>query len=92
MKRGNLTPYLYMAALSISGSSAEEAVLRKVNSATRSRNGDTLLARITPCLKNGKTVLVQLARDTHGGLAIHGVRSLTGRFTSASQIHISPGP
>ena len=59
MKRGTLAPYLDMAALPTSGSSPEKAVLREFKSGTRFRNGDTLLARITPCLENGKTAFVQ---------------------------------
>ena len=59
MKRGILAPYLDMAALPTSGSGPEKAVLRGFKSGTRFRNGDTLLARITPCLENGKTAYVQ---------------------------------
>ena len=67
MKRGTLAPYLDMAALPTSGSSPDNPVLREYKSGTRFRNGDTLLARITPCLENGKTALVQsLATGTVG--------------------------
>ena len=59
MKRGALAPYLDMAALPTSGSSPDNAELRGFKSGTRFRNGDTLLARITPCLENGKTAFVQ---------------------------------
>ena len=59
MKRGTLAPYLDMAALPTSGSSPDSPVLREYKSGTRFRNGDTLLARITPCLENGKTAFVQ---------------------------------
>ena len=67
MKKGIVAPYLDMAALPISGPSPDEAVLREFRSGTRFRNGDTLLARITPCLENGKTAFVQsLPEDTVG--------------------------
>ena len=67
MKRGTLAPYLNMAALPTSASSPDKAVLREFKSGTRFRNGDTLLARITPCLENGKTAFVQsLPKDTVG--------------------------
>ena len=59
MKRGALAPYLDMGALPTSGSSPQKTVLREFNTGTRFRNGDTLLARITPCLENGKTAFVQ---------------------------------
>ena len=67
MKRGTLAPYLDMAAMPTSGSSPDNPVLREYKSGTRFRNGDTLLARITPCLENGKTAFVQsLATGTVG--------------------------
>ena len=67
MKRGTLAPYLDMAALPTSGSSPDNPVLRGYKSGTRFRNDDTLLARITPCLENGKTAFVQsLATGTVG--------------------------
>lgn len=41
--------------------------MRDFGSGMRFRNGDTLLARITPCLENGKTAFVQcLPDDTVG--------------------------
>ena len=67
MKRGTAAPYLDMAALPISGPSPDDPILRNFTSGTRFRNGDTLLARITPCLENGKTAFVQtLPEDTVG--------------------------
>ena len=67
MKRGTLAPYLDMAALPTSGSSPDYPLLREYKSGTRFRNDDTLLARITPCLENGKTAFVQsLATGTVG--------------------------
>ena len=61
MKKGTVAPYLDMAALPTSGPSSDDAVLREFTSGTRFRNGDTLLARITPCLENGKTAFVPIA-------------------------------
>ena len=67
LKRGTPAPYLDMAALPTSGPSPDEAALREFKSGTRFRNGDTLFARITPCLENGKTAFVQaLSSDTVG--------------------------
>ena len=59
MKKGVVAPYLDMAALPTSGSSSDDAVLREFTSGTRFRNKDTLLARITPCLENGKAAFIQ---------------------------------
>ena len=67
MKRGTLAPYLDMAALPTSGSSPDNPLMREYKSGTRFRNDDTLLARITPCLENGKTAFVRsLSTDTVG--------------------------
>ena len=67
MKKGTVAPYLDMAALPMSGLSPDDTVLREFTSGTRFRNGDTLLARITPCLENGKTAFIQsLPEDTVG--------------------------
>ena len=63
IKRGTTAPYLDMAALPTSGPSPDEAILREFTSGTRFRNGDTLFARITPCLENGKTAFIQLLSD-----------------------------
>lgn len=63
MKRGTMAPYLDMAALPTSGSSPDNTILREFKSGTRFRNGDTLFARITPCLENGKAAFVQSLPD-----------------------------
>ena len=59
MKKGSVAPYLDMASLPTTGCSPEYPIFRGYTSGTRFRNGDTLLARITPCLENGKTAYVQ---------------------------------
>ena len=67
LKKGTSAPYLDMVALPISGPNPDEAIWRAFTSGTRFRNGDTLLARITPCLENGKTAFVQsLPEETVG--------------------------
>ena len=59
MKKGSVAPYLDMASLPTTDCSPEYPIFRGYTSGTRFRNGDTLLARITPCLENGKTAYVQ---------------------------------
>ena len=67
IKKGTIAPYLNMAALPTSGPNPDDTILREFTSGTRFRNGDTLFARITPCLENGKTAFVQaLPKDTVG--------------------------
>ena len=65
IKKGTMAPYLNMAALPTSGPNPDDTILREYTSGTRFRNGDTLFARITPCLENGKTAFLQaLPKDT----------------------------
>ncbi|MFG7103585.1 restriction endonuclease subunit S [Burkholderia pseudomallei] len=63
LRKGEVAPYLDMASLPTKGSWPEPYVLRPFGSGMRFRNGDTLLARITPCLENGKTAFIQCLPD-----------------------------
>jgi len=63
LRKGEVVPYLDMASLPTRGSWPEPYVLRPFGSGMRFRNGDTLLARITPCLENGKTAFIQCLPD-----------------------------
>jgi len=67
LRKGTVAPYIEMSALPTSGSWPEPPVLRPFGSGMRFRNGDTLLARITPCLENGKTAFVQCLPDNAVG-------------------------
>ncbi|MDP2869521.1 restriction endonuclease subunit S [Methyloversatilis sp.] len=58
LKKGELAPYLDMASVGTQGHSVSGTVQREMGSGTKFINGDTLLARITPCLENGKTAFV----------------------------------
>ena len=58
LKKGELAPYLDMKNVPTKGHLAEDVYLREMGSGTKFINGDTLLARITPCLENGKTAYV----------------------------------
>jgi type I restriction enzyme, S subunit len=67
LKKGSDASYLDMAALPTSGPITEKPIPRSFSSGMRFRNGDTLLARITPCLENGKTAFVQSLPDNTVG-------------------------
>ena len=58
LKRGTIAPYLHMQNLPTQGHRPYEWIDREFSSGTKFINGDTLLARITPCLENGKTGFV----------------------------------
>jgi len=59
LPKGIDAPYVEMAALPQNGRWHDEPALRAVSSGSRFRDDDTLLARITPCLENGKTAQVR---------------------------------
>ena len=56
-----------MKNVPVSGHLAEDVVLKEMKSGTKFINGDTLLARITPCLENGKTAYVDFLDDGQVG-------------------------
>ena len=67
LRKGETAPYLEMAGVPTSGHSVDNIVLREMGSGSKFINGDTLLARITPCLENGKSAFVDfLEKDQIG--------------------------
>jgi len=58
LKKGHMAPYLDMANVGTQGHVVSNVVEREVGSGAKFINGDTLLARITPCLENGKSAFV----------------------------------
>jgi type I restriction enzyme S subunit len=67
LKKGEVALYLDMANMPTQGHRAIEWVDRPFGSGTKFINGDTLLARITPCLENGKTAFVDFLADDQVG-------------------------
>lgn len=58
LKKGEMAPYLDMASVGTQGHVVSGVIEREMGSGTKFINGDTLLARITPCLENGKSAFV----------------------------------
>lgn len=67
LRKGELAPYLDMANVPTNTARANQVVEREFGSGTKFKNGDTLVARITPCLENGKTAYVDFLRDDQVG-------------------------
>jgi len=63
LSKGTLAPYLDMSNMPTQGPSPDSWVLREMGSGMKFINGDTLVARITPCLENGKTAFVDFLSD-----------------------------
>jgi type I restriction enzyme S subunit len=67
LKKGVVAPYLDMANMPTHSHAADEVIDREFGSGMRFINGDTLVARITPCLENGKTAFVNFLADGEVG-------------------------
>ncbi len=67
LRKGAVAPYLDMANMPTRGHSPDEVVDRPFGSGMRFVNGDTLVARITPCLENGKTAYVDFLQGGQVG-------------------------
>lgn len=63
LKKGDIAPYLDMANMPTQGHRGIQWIDRPFGSGAKFINGDTLLARITPCLENGKTAFVDFLSD-----------------------------
>lgn len=64
LKRGSVAPFIPMDALPVNARIPERVDSREfTGSGARFKNGDTLLARITPCLENGKTAFISQLLD-----------------------------
>lgn len=67
IRKGEVVPYVDMKALAVHSMSVGSISKRPYTSGSRFLNGDTLLARITPCLENGKTAFVDFLEDGQAG-------------------------
>ena len=63
LRKGAVAPYLPMANMPTKGHIPSAVVDRFFGSGMRFSHGDTLVARITPCLENGKTAYVDFLQD-----------------------------
>lgn len=60
LRKGKKSSYIEMSNLSESSMCINGKVEREYQGGSRFQNNDTLLARITPCLENGKTAFVNI--------------------------------
>ena len=67
LQKGEIAPYLDMANMPTRGHAPDMVIDRPFGSGMRFANGDTLIARITPCLENGKTAYVDFLSDDQIG-------------------------
>lgn len=67
IKKGTISKKVGMGMLNPFQRKIEGFEITEYKSGTKFRNGDTLLARITPCLENGKTAQVAILDDNEIG-------------------------
>lgn len=67
LSKNQVAPYLEMANMPTKGHVPEQWYNRPFGSGMRFTNGDTLLARITPCLENGKVAYVDFLPSDNVG-------------------------
>ena len=65
--QGDTAPYLDMANTPTTTHTPHAITYRPYRSGTRFQNGDTLVARITPCLENGKAAYVDFLKEGEVG-------------------------
>ena len=63
LSRGHETVYVEMANLPTRGSFPTDWTIRPFTGGMKFTNGDTIIARITPCLENGKTAYVNFLEE-----------------------------
>ena len=63
LQKGTVALCIDMAQLSTTSAYPNPGVYKSYGGGMKFRNGDTLLARITPCLENGKTAYIDFLKD-----------------------------
>jgi len=67
IKRGMLSSHIDMNALPTSGFMTKKVKKKPFSGGMKFQNGDVVIARITPCLENGKTGLISLLDENEIG-------------------------
>lgn len=67
LEKGKLASYVEMANMPTNTARIKNFVKREYKGGTKFINGDTLVARITPCLENGKTAFVDILGNDETG-------------------------
>lgn len=63
LKKGTIAPFIEMASLPTNTKFIKQIDEKPFSGGSKFKNGDTLFARITPCLENGKTGKVTNLKD-----------------------------
>ena len=82
LKKGCNAPYIAMEALSTTDYLTDVPTLKQYVGGMKFRNNDVLIARITPCLENGKTALVHDLNTNEIGFGSTEFIILRGKYFS----------
>ncbi len=86
IKKGNVSSYIDMNSLPVNGFMTKQVRKKEFAGGMKFQNNDVVIARITPCLENGKTGLISLLEDEEVGfgstefIVIRGVDSTLKSF------------
>ena len=61
--KGRAARCIEMSSLPTKGTFPSDWTFKEYNGGMKFRNGDTIMARITPCLENGKTAYIKLVKN-----------------------------
>lgn len=96
LKRNTVTPFVPMDVLPVNARAIDRIEAREyTGSGMRFQNGDTLIARITPCLENGKTAFVSGLRNgevAHGSTEYIILSGVPGKSDSLFGYYLSRSP
>jgi len=67
LKKGESAKFVSMADIQPFTRKISNFIIKEFKSGSKFRNGDTLFARITPCLENGKTAFVDILNEGEVG-------------------------
>ena len=67
LKKGMKAKYVSMQDLKEFNKKIQDYIYRSFNGGSKFQNGDTIMARITPCLENGKTAFIDILEDSEIG-------------------------
>ncbi|MEG3767951.1 restriction endonuclease subunit S [Alteromonas sp. 14N.309.X.WAT.G.H12] len=67
LSKGEAARFADMKAIPTNGFHVEDVIEKEFNGGAKFQQNDVLLARITPCLENGKTALVDFLKDGEVG-------------------------
>jgi len=84
LKAGTVAPYIDMNSLPTRGFMTQQPKLKKLSGGAKFCGGDVVIARITPCLENGKTALITWLGNTDVGFGSTEFIVLRGRTMSLS--------